>query len=152
MFSLLVEDKLIIPLRMLLLSFIAAVICYVNLVLTLLVNVLVRALQFDQAKKEVEGKEGTEKRLNFQPKISRREEGHKMRPLLFFFLKYFHFIFGRSPDYSPKRAKIFFILTAKMVNALCSCMPNRPRPGAASYPWPCFNSLFFASILYRSLA
>lgn len=54
MVSTLIKDKSIIPLGMLLLSFIAAVIFDVNLVLILLMNAVVGALQFDQAKKEVE--------------------------------------------------------------------------------------------------
>ena len=54
MVSTLVKDKSVIPLGMLLLSFVAAVIFDVNLVTILIVNAIVGALQHNQAKMEVE--------------------------------------------------------------------------------------------------
>lgn len=55
MAMMLIKDKKVIPLVMLVLSFVATVIFDVNLVLILLVNALVGALQYDRTKKE--GKE-----------------------------------------------------------------------------------------------
>lgn len=45
---------------------------------------------------------------------------------------------------------IRFKFTVNIVVAPCIYMSIRPEDDAISYPCMCFNSLFFASILYRS--
>lgn len=54
MASVLVENKKVIPLVMLGLSFLATVVFDVNIIFILLINAIVGALQFDKKKKEVE--------------------------------------------------------------------------------------------------
>src|SRR5690625_6022068 len=74
-----------------------------------------------------------------------------------YFLNFLLFIYmsvvlkGFYPLFSSINFNILFRLTAVIVVAPCICMPNIPAAIAFLYPCLCFNSPFFASILYRSL-